>query len=47
MSSVHIRTDKDESQSNTKGEDVASEGLVVLAVAFSKHAQAWVDVVLT
>lgn len=48
MSSVQCsRTDEDEGQSDTEGQDVASEGFVVLAVAFGEHAQARVDVVLT
>lgn len=47
MSSVCSRTNEDESQSYTEGQDVASEGLVVFAVSFSKHAQAGVDVVFT
>ena len=47
MSSVCSRTDEDEGQGDTEGEDVASEGLVVLAVALGEHAQAGVDVVLT
>lgn len=41
------RTDEDEGQSDTKGQDVASEGLIVLAVTFGEHVQARVDVVLT
>lgn len=47
MSNVCCHTDEDEGQSNTEGQDVASEGLVVLAIAFGKHAQAGVDVILT
>lgn len=39
-------TDENEGQSDAEGQDVASEGLVVLAVAFGEHAQAGVDVVL-
>lgn len=44
---INEHTDEDEGQSDTEGQDVASEGLVVLAVAFGEHAQAGVDVVLT
>lgn len=47
MSSVCSRTNEDESQSNTEGQDVASEGFIVLAIAFGKDAQAGVNVVLT
>lgn len=41
------RTNEDEGQSDAKGQDVAAQGLVVLAVTFGKHAQAGVDVVFT
>lgn len=47
MSDVCSLTDEDEGQTDNKGQDVASEGLIVLAVAFGKHAKARVDVVLT
>ena len=40
-------TDEDEGQGNAEGEDVATEGLIVLAVALCEHAQAGVDVVFT
>lgn len=40
-------TNEDEGKSDTKGEDVASEGFIVLAIAFGEDAQARVDVVLT
>lgn len=46
MSSVGSRTNEDEGQSNTKGQDVASEGFIVFAVAFGKDVQARVNVVL-
>lgn len=46
-SAVSSRTDEDEGQSDDEGQDVSSEGLVVLAVAFGENAQAGVDVVLT
>lgn len=38
-------TNEDEGQSDAKGQDVATQGLVVLAVTFGKDAQARVDVV--
>lgn len=47
MSSVCSRTNEDKGQSDTEGQDVATEGLIVLAIAFGEHAQARVDVVLT
>lgn len=34
MSRVCYHTNEDEGQSNTKGQDVASKGLIVFAVAF-------------
>ena len=40
-------TDEDEGQGDAEGEDVATEGLVVLAVALCEHAQAGIDVVFT
>lgn len=40
-------TNEDEGQTNGEGEEVASEGLVVLAVAFGEHSQVRVNVVLT
>lgn len=40
-------TNEDEGKSDTESEDVASEGFIVLAIAFSKDAQARVDVVFT
>lgn len=46
MRSVCSRTNEDEGQSNTKGQDVASEGFIVFAVAFGKDVQARVNVVL-
>lgn len=39
------RTNEDEGQSDAKGQDVATQGLIVLAVTFGKDAQAGVDVV--
>lgn len=47
MSSMSRHTNEDEGQSDAEGQDVTSEGLVVLAIAFGEHAQARVDVVLT
>lgn len=47
MSVVCSHTNEDEAQGDNKGQDVASEGLIVLAVTFGKHAQAGVDVILT
>lgn len=47
MSIQCSRTNEDEGQSDNEGQDVASEGLVVLAVAFGENAQAGIDVVLT
>jgi len=38
-------TDEDEAEGDAEGEDVATEGLVVLAVALGEHAQPGVDVV--
>lgn len=40
-------TNEDEGQSDAKGQDVATQRLVVLAVTFGKDAQARVDVVFT
>lgn len=40
-------TNKDEGQSNSKGQDVASQWLIVLAVAFGENSDTRVDVVLT
>ena len=45
VSHRNIQTDEDEGQSNAEGQDVASQRLVVLAVALGKHAQARVDVI--
>lgn len=41
------RTNEDEGQSDDEGQDVATQRLVVLAVAFGKVGQAGVDVVFT
>lgn len=38
-------TNEDERQSDTKGQDVPSEGLVVFAITFGEHAEAGIDVV--
>lgn len=38
-------TNENEGQGNAKGQDVAPQGLVVLAVALGKHAKTGVDVV--
>lgn len=38
MSRVRCHTNEDEGQSNTEGQDVASEGLIVLAIAFREQA---------
>lgn len=40
-------TNKDEGQSDAKGQDVAAQRLVVFAVTFGKDSQAGVDVVFT
>lgn len=39
------QTDENEGHRNEKGEDVTTEGLVVLAVSFGKEVQGLVDVV--
>ena len=47
MSDVCSCTDEDEAQTDGEGEQVASERLVVLAIAFGKHSQVRVNVILT
>lgn len=46
VSDSRRHTDEDEGKSDPKSQDVASQRLVVLPVAFSKDAQTRVDVVL-
>lgn len=39
-------TDEDEGEANEEGQDVSTQGFVVLSIALCKHPQARVDVVL-
>lgn len=39
-------TNQYESQSNHKGEHVATQRFIVLAISFCKHLKTWVDIVL-
>lgn len=41
------RTNEDKAETDTEGQDVASQGFIVLSVAFGKHLQTGIDVVLT
>lgn len=47
ITGVCICTNKDEGQSDPKGQDVASQRLVVLSVAFGENSNTRVDIVLT
>lgn len=40
-------TDEDEGEADTEGQDITTERLIVFPITLCKHAQPWIDVVLT